>query len=194
MRRRLLVAVGGGLIGGVLVAADAGRQPGYVAAYHAAAALFALVIAVLTALVLCFSTRSRPAGVAVLFAGIAFYGAFVLSMTALERRGVWDERPVAIGPPTKADLIVLFKPGTDQKLVNQFVENELSVPGADGGHWHRPGVSQLVMIHVGNHAGYSVSFWPNATAEQRAEIRRRAERSEVVAKVAENVRLDQVTP
>ena len=94
MRRRLLVAVGSGLIGGVLVAADAGRQPGYIAAYHAAAALLALVIVVLTALVLCIPTRSRPAGVVLAFGGIAFYGAFVLSMTTLERKGAWDRAPL----------------------------------------------------------------------------------------------------
>jgi hypothetical protein len=77
MRRWLLVAVGCGLIGGVLVAADAGRHPGYIAAYYAAAALLALVIAALTALVLCIPTRSRPAGVVAALGGIAFYGAFV---------------------------------------------------------------------------------------------------------------------
>jgi hypothetical protein len=194
MRRRILVAVGSGLIGGVLVAADAGRHPGYIVAYYAAAALLALVIAVLTALVLCIPTRSRPAGVFAAFAGIAFYGAFVLSMTTLEREGAWDERPFDIGPPTQGGLTVLFKPGTDQKLVNQFVDNELTVPDGDGGRRHRPGISKLLLIHVRNQAGYSVSFRRSATSEQRAEIWRRAERSEVVAKVVEYVRLDQVRP
>src|SRR3954470_5220618 len=120
MSRRLLAAVGCGLIGGALVAADAGRQHGYVATYHAAAALLVLVISVLSALVLSIFTRTRPLGIAVLFGGIVFYGTFVVSMTTLERIGVWDERSVSIGPATKSDLIVIFKSATDQELVNQF--------------------------------------------------------------------------
>jgi hypothetical protein len=191
-RLRILVAIGVGLAAGMLLAANASRVPGYVAAYHAVAAALVCGAVVFTGLGLSISRRTRPIAAPVLLAGVAFYAAFAGAMILLRRSGAWPERMISMGLPTRSDLIVVFWLDADHREVQRFVEIELSVPAADGGHWPRAGIEGIVRVRAGDREGYSVTFRPEATEAQRADVRRRAEGSSLVARVFENARWEEV--
>jgi len=58
---------------------------------------------------------------------------------------------------------------------------------ANGQHGHRPGISSILKVSVQQHVGYAVTFFANATAEQRSQVKADMRASPAVLKVFENI-------
>ena len=100
-----------------------------------------------------------------------------------------DERMYPIGPEVTADLIVYFKTEATHDQIQDFWQNVVAYPRADGrGNSHRPGVGRVARVDsVENHEGISVNFFSNATEVERAQLRRSIDASPIVFTVLENI-------
>lgn len=99
-----------------------------------------------------------------------------------------ETRP--IGPEVKASLAIYFRQGVTNEQIEKFWQEVLSRPDPDGrGHYHRDGVGDISRIFpsVQGHEGIAMSFFPDATNEEREEIKRAVRDSPIVYKVLENV-------
>lgn len=114
----------------------------------------------------------------------------LLGLGALPCSSSEKEKMVPMGPSVKASLLIYFKTNVTEEEINRFWEEVLSMPDPQGrGYSHRDGVVDIVRIFpsVQGHEGIAVSFFPNATKEEREEIRRAVTSSPVVYKVLENL-------
>jgi hypothetical protein len=95
----------------------------------------------------------------------------------------------SVGPEVKASLVIYFKSGVSNEQVNAFWEEVLSRPHPSGkGYYHRNGVGDIGRIApVQGHEGISMSFFPNATKEEREEVTRDIRSSPIIYKILENV-------
>lgn len=98
-----------------------------------------------------------------------------------------DLRP--IGPEVRASLVIYFKSGATQEQISSFTKEVLSRPHPEGrGHYQPVGVQSLLRVRaVQGHEGIAITFFPNATDEQRQNLRDAVNASPVVYKVLENV-------
>lgn len=102
--------------------------------------------------------------------------------------------PRPIGPTVKADVLIYFNRGISPEESNHFVKSVLSRPHPEGrGDYNAPGVQTILAIRiVEGHEGIAVTFFPNATNEQRQELMKAIRESQLVYKVLENVSPDSV--
>lgn len=87
---------------------------------------------------------------------------------------------------SKPSLVVLFKAGTTQHQINEFLDKYLFVKTSPTEDWPRPGVRSVVVTMVQGHDGYAVGFWETATVEQRRAIIEGLRSSPIVFAVFEN--------
>ena len=94
-----------------------------------------------------------------------------------------------IGPEVRQNLVIFFKPGVGDKQVEGFFDEFLSKPDPNGkGFYLRKGIREFTRIHpVDGHEGIAISFFPNATNEERETIKRDIRSSPLVYRVLENV-------
>ena len=84
------------------------------------------------------------------------------------------------------ELLFFFKKDIPKEARDIFYENVLNKPVA-GGYWPRDGVEALFGIDRGGYEGFGITFRPDATKEQRDDIRNRLVESPIVYKTYENV-------
>jgi hypothetical protein len=103
-----------------------------------------------------------------------------------------DLRP--IGPTVEADILIYFDSGLSHEDVNDFIKNVLSRPDPEGrGYELAPGVrTRLRLRAVEGHEGIAVTFFPEATNEQRQDLMKAIKESQLVYKVLENVAPDSI--
>ena len=103
------------------------------------------------------------------------------------KSGDSDMRP--IGPEVPASLVLYFKPDVTRDQRIAFSDEVLSRPDPEGrGHNLPPGVQSLLRVRaVQGHEGYAITFFPNATDQQRRSLRDAITASPIVYKVLENV-------
>src|SRR2546423_14309393 len=95
-----------------------------------------------------------------------------------------------IGPEVRADLLIYFKTGITQQEINSFSKEILSQADPRGrGDYLPPGVQTFLRIYppVQGHEGIAITFFPNATDDQRQNLKKAVETSPVVYKVLENI-------
>jgi hypothetical protein len=99
-----------------------------------------------------------------------------------------------IGPTVKADLLVYFKRDLSQGQINDFINNVISIPDREGRGYDLPaGVrTRLRLRPVEGHEGIAITFFPNATKEQREELLSSIKTSPLVFRVLENTIPDNV--
>ncbi len=106
-----------------------------------------------------------------------------------------SENPVLpIGPTVEADLLVYFKSDLSREQINDFIDNVISIPEPEGkGYYLPPGVrTRLRLRPVEGHHGIAITFFPNASEEQREELMKTIKTSPLVFKVLENTAPDSV--
>lgn len=87
---------------------------------------------------------------------------------------------------SKVELLFFYKKEATYEQRKYFDENILMKP-VKGGHWVRDGVQTVFGIDKNGYEGFGITFRPNATKEQREDIKKRLEESPIVYKVFENV-------
>lgn len=89
----------------------------------------------------------------------------------------------------KASLVIYFKPGVTNEQVEDFWHRVLSIKDPEGrGYSHRPGIRDISRISsVRGHEGIALTFFPNASSEQRETIVRDVKSSPIFYKVLENI-------
>lgn len=103
-----------------------------------------------------------------------------------DRSGDSNMRP--IGPEVRASLVLYFKKDVTRDQTIAFYDEVLSRPDPEGrGHDHPPGVQSTLLVSTQGHEGYALTFFPNATEEQRRSLRDAIKASPLVYKVFENV-------
>jgi hypothetical protein len=107
-------------------------------------------------------------------------------------KSVTETRP--IGPDLTADLLIYFNINSSQEQINAFQKAVLSRPHPEGrGEYLPPGVRTLLAIGpVEGHEGFAITFFRDATSEQRQELLRAIKSSSLVYKVLENRAPDSV--
>ena len=95
----------------------------------------------------------------------------------------------AIGPEVKASLVIYFNSDVTNAQVNTFWKEILSRPDPSGrGYNHRKGVGDIGRIPpVQGHEGISISFFPDATSEEREEVIRDIRFSPIVYRVLRDI-------
>jgi hypothetical protein len=103
-----------------------------------------------------------------------------------------DVRP--IGPTVNADLLIYFNSGTSQDEINAFSKKALARPDQEGqGEDLPPGVRTFLRLRaVEGHDGIAITFFPNASEQQREELKRSIKESLLVYRVLENTTPDSV--
>jgi hypothetical protein len=101
----------------------------------------------------------------------------------------------SIGPDVRADLLIYFNSNASHDEIDAFVKTVLSTPDPRGrGHDLAPGVGMLLAIGpVEGHQGYAITFFPDATRDQRDELMRAVKQSPLVYRILENRVPDSVT-
>lgn len=93
-----------------------------------------------------------------------------------------------IGPDVPASLVVYFKKDVTQDQIRAFSKEVLSIPDPEGrGEYDPPGVQSILAVSNQGHQGYAITFFPNATGQERQSLREAIEASPLVFKVFENV-------
>lgn len=95
----------------------------------------------------------------------------------------------SIGPEVKASLVIYFKPGVTNEQIEDFWHRVLSIKDPEGrGYSHRPGIRDISRISsVQGHEAIALTFFPNATSEQRETVVRDVKSSPIFYKVLENI-------
>ena len=86
----------------------------------------------------------------------------------------------------KVELLFFFKKDASKEARDNFYENILNKPVA-GGHWPRDGVQALFGIDRNGYEGFGITFRPDATQEQREDIKKLLVESPIVYKIYDNV-------
>lgn len=99
-----------------------------------------------------------------------------------------------IGPTLKADILIYFNSGLTQEEINAFSMDVLSRPHPEGrGYYLPPGVRTFLRLRkVEGHDGIAITFFPNATNQQREELKKTIKASPLVYAVIENEAPDDV--
>ena len=92
-----------------------------------------------------------------------------------------------IGPTVKADILVYLNRNLSHEEVNTFIKTVLSRPDPEDRGDDLAGVrTQLRLRPVEGHEGIALTFFPNASKEQREELLRSIKASPLVYRVLEN--------
>ena len=99
-----------------------------------------------------------------------------------------------VGPDVQADLLIYFNGDASHDEIDAFDKAVLSKPDPEGrGYDLAPGIGMLLAIGpVEGHKGYAITFFPNATRDQREELMRAVRQSRVVYKILEKKAPDSV--
>ena len=126
-----------------------------------------------------------------LLTGLCLLG--LLSLACPIKSDKNEMRP--IGPTVKADILVYLNSNLSHEEVNTFIKTVLSRPDPEGrGDDLAPGVrTRLALRPVEGHEGIALTFFPNASKEQREELLRSIKASPLVYRVLENTTPDSVT-
>ena len=114
----------------------------------------------------------------------------ILGLVACQRDQEWQR----FGPSEKATFVVVFKSGTTDQEILQFLDQKVFVKTSATEHRHRPGVGAIVRASVEGHDGYSVDLLPAVSSEERRAIKDDLRASPVVLSVLEEVSPDRVKP
>lgn len=109
--------------------------------------------------------------------------ALLVLTISCQRESEW----VSLGPDAKASLVVVFKKGTTQRAITEFLDAYIFVKTSPSGFWPRPGIGPVVVASVQGHDGYAVTFSPKATLEQRRSITRDVRSAPIVFEVFEEI-------
>jgi hypothetical protein len=88
---------------------------------------------------------------------------------------------------SKVELLFFYKKESSQQARKTFFEYVLNRPHPGGGYWPRDGIKATFGIDRNGYEGYGFKFLPDATPEQRQEIKQLLQKSDLVHKVYENV-------
>jgi hypothetical protein len=131
-----------------------------------------------------FGSRQTLALISVLFVAL-------LSIACIRTSPSYEsDKMVPVGPEVKASLVIYFKVGTTDDQIEDFWHGVLSDPDPQGkGYYHRPGVGDLMRVFpaVQGHEGIAVTFFPEATRDQREELEAEIKSSPIVYIVLKNV-------
>jgi hypothetical protein len=130
------------------------------------------------------SSRQTLTLIAVLFVAL-------LSIACIRTSPSYEKNEmIPIGPEVKASLVIYFKAGTTDEQIEDFWHGVLSDPDPQGrGYSHRPGVGDLMRVFpaVQGHEGIAITFFPEATENQRDELEAEIKSSPIVYKVLKDV-------
>jgi hypothetical protein len=110
---------------------------------------------------------------------------FVSSQCSSKRK----DEVIPIGPEVKASLVIYFKKGVTEEQIKDFWQTILSKPDPRGGHLNRDGVRDILSVFtpVQGHEAVAVTFFPDASQEDRDKLKTDVRSSPIVYKVLENV-------
>ena len=99
------------------------------------------------------------------------------------------QRIVHVGPDVQADLVVVFKLGTEPEQVVSFWEGTLQTARADGrGGEFLAGIESAMRCpRLAGHEAIAIMFHPHTPETQRKAVRARISASSLVQRVYENV-------
>ncbi len=118
---------------------------------------------------------------------LAVHSLALLSL-ACPRGGSGHSEMRPIGPEVPASLVMYFKKDVTQAQISAFSKEVLSRPHPEGrGEYQAPGVQSTLLVSTQGHEGYAITFFPNATDQQRQSLRDAIKASPIVYKVLENV-------
>jgi len=99
-----------------------------------------------------------------------------------------DNRMIEMSPDVHADLVCFFKKGTTADQILEFHRTVIGIPDSKGsGHSFLPGMVSVVRVVINGFDGEAINFQPNATAEQKAFVKKRVSESPLIYKIYENV-------
>ncbi len=114
--------------------------------------------------------------------------AFALGLTqACSRENQDHEVREIFSVDNKVELLFFFKKDSLKDARDHFYENVLNQPHPGGGYWPRDGIKATFGVDRNAYEGFGFEFLPDATIEQRREIKRLLQESNLVHKVYENV-------
>jgi hypothetical protein len=148
-----------------------------------------LLAAIVTAVsvLLLLPRRTRRSGVYGLLTALPFTAAFYAGIVVANQMGAWDRPMVPIGPDTRANFVVIFKPTATNRQINSFIANVIGDPHPRAGHSHLPGMQSLLKVDVSGYEAYAIGFTRDITNEQKQHIRTRIRASPIVLRLFENV-------
>jgi hypothetical protein len=118
---------------------------------------------------------------------LGFVMSFFLQTSSCNQR---ENSPIikSKGPSDKVELVFFYKKSASYEEI-QFFENDiLHKPRPDGrGNDSQAGVLGEFFVRNSDYEGHAVEFYPNATPEQRENLKNVIKESPVVYKVYENV-------
>ncbi|MEP6706493.1 MAG: hypothetical protein ABJC05_03180 [Pyrinomonadaceae bacterium] len=118
---------------------------------------------------------------------LAVHSLALLSL-ACPRGGSGQPEMRRIGPDVPASLVMYFKKDVTNAQISAFDKEVLSRPHPEGrGDYQAPGVQSTLLVSTQGHQGYAITFFPNATDQQRQSLRNAMKASPLVYKVFENV-------
>ena len=97
----------------------------------------------------------------------------------------YRNRTVAVGDRVSADLVVLFKQGTDGAAINDFLTKTLPSSRSPSGEY-APVLQSELGVSVHGYTGYALTFQENASPGVRADVERRIRASSIVYRVFRN--------
>ena len=92
-----------------------------------------------------------------------------------------------MSPDVHADLVYFFKKGTTDDQILEFQRTVTGIPNGNSGFSDLPGIMSGVRIIINGFDGEALNFQPDATAEQKAFVKKRVLESPLIYKVYENV-------
>src|SRR5258708_37288734 len=100
-----------------------------------------------------------------------------------------QDKMLPIGVGVQASLVIYFKVGTSEEQINGFSKEVLSRPDPQGrGVYNPEGVRTFLRLSaVEGHEAIAITFFPNASAEQREKLKSCVTASPLVYKGLENV-------
>lgn len=93
---------------------------------------------------------------------------------------------VGMGPETKANLVVVLRQHSSDREIGEFLEQNLIVGSLASHFRHREGIASLVRVKIQDHIAYAITFYPYATAEERAIVSENVSRSPLVYQIFED--------
>jgi hypothetical protein len=115
-----------------------------------------------------------------------FNAVFGFQSSCNQRNTANDKVAQIFNVDSKVELLFFFKKDSSKERQDYFYDNILMKP-VQGGHWMRDGVQGAFGIDEHGYKGFGITFCPDATQEQREDIKKRLAESPLVYKVYENV-------
>ena len=94
---------------------------------------------------------------------------------------------IEMGPDVHADLVYFFKKGTTDDQIFEFGRTVVGIPNGNSGHSFLPGMVSVVRVVINGFDGEAINFQPDATAEQKAFVKKRVLDSPLIYKIYENL-------